>query len=100
MGSARADADVAGLAGNPSVADIDIVIAGGEIVHRRAMSNGRVVSCRCVVTVAHRSPMAVLSAGCVATERRITDGRVVAAGCVVKERIQNRWPCCCCRWCC
>ena len=71
-----ADADGVGLARNTSVADIDIVIARGEIA------------------TGLKAQGDVVAAGGVANERMLTDGRVVVAGGVVNERIEHRWPCC------
>ena len=94
-----ADADRVRFVANTRVAYIDVVIACGEI--------GSGLSAQCDVA----------AAGCVPMERLMTAGRVVAASGVVFERLktigrvvaasgvalrapQNRWPCCCCLWCC
>ena len=66
--SARTDADSVGLASNTFVADVDIVVAGGEIV-TGASAQGDVS----------------VTSG-VAIERKSTVGRVFVAG-VVKERL-------------
>jgi hypothetical protein len=63
-----ADADGVGLIGDTGVADINVAIAGGEIVARL------------------KTQCDVVAAGCVATERFKTGGRIVVAV-VVKERI-------------
>ena len=62
-----ADADGVGFASNTGVADIDIVIASGEII------------------AGFKAQCDVVAAGCVA-ERTETSGRVVVAGCVAIER--------------
>jgi hypothetical protein len=62
------DADFVGLASNTFVADIDIVVAHGEIVTGRSAQRD------------------VVAAGCVVSERSITAGCVVAAQ-------YNRLPC-------
>ena len=64
----HADANGIGLGRNTCVADVDIVIARGEIVPRA------------------RTQCDIARAGGVVKERINTVGRVVAAGCVAKER--------------
>jgi hypothetical protein len=66
----RTDADGSGLTRNSSVADIDVVIARGEI------------------NAGLRAHSDVVAAGIV-LERISTIGRVIAAGCVAIERIKT-----------
>ena len=92
------------------------VIAASGVVKERMRTIGRVVAAGCVAKERFKTVGCVVVAGCVAKERSDTVGRVEAAGGVAKERSnplavltcrsycfgapQNRWLCCCCRWCC
>src|SRR6516162_614396 len=100
--SPPADADCVGLAGNSWVADIDIVIARGEIstgspaqcdveaagciVPEREKTHGRVAAAGCIALERSSAGGRVEETGIVSAERTITGGRVAAAGCVAKER--------------
>src|SRR6266513_1787981 len=92
------------LPGNPLVADIDIVIARGEIytgshaqsdiaaaggVKQRLKTVGRVPVAGCVVFERFNTVGRVEAALCVARERLKTVGRVVAALCVAAERVNT-----------
>ena len=68
MRSLQADADCVGLASNTVIADIDIVIASGELI------------------ASLRAQCDVLFAGGIAKERRNTVGRIAATSCIIKER--------------
>ena len=80
-----ANADGEGLARNPRRADIDIVIAGGEILTGECAQSDVVLAGR----VARKRAIAksyVRAAACVALQRPLTDGRVEAPHGVVLER--------------
>src|SRR5438046_1810894 len=101
LSSHVADTDGVGLASNALVADVDVVVARGEIqagaiaqgditaasvIKKRTVAIGHVVAAgsvaiKCLSAVGH-----VAAAGCVASERLPTSGRVRAAGCATKER--------------
>src|SRR5204863_10205577 len=66
-----ADANPGEITSHTSVADIDIVAAGGEI------------------EAGVKAQRDVAGAGSVTLERSKTDGRVVAGGCIVIERIKT-----------
>ena len=103
MRSYCTDADCGALGGNASVANIDIVAAGGEILTREH-AQGDVVATGVVVerliTVGR-----VGDAGGVVVERLITDRRIAAGSCIGIEcfpffllfrrrrRYRRRWCC-------
>src|SRR5216683_1436943 len=99
------DADGFGLARHTRVANIDVVIACGEIeasvipqryveasgcvVKERIKTVGCVVVAGCVVKKRAFADCCVTVTGHVAKERPTTDGRIVIGGCVASERIKT-----------
>jgi len=99
------DTDGAGLASNPSVADINIVVArgkstpcaraqcgvqaaGGVVIEGPATDSGVVVAC-CVARECIKTAGRISAAGCILLERLKTVRRVVAAVCILLERVST-----------
>jgi hypothetical protein len=107
-----ADANRVGLASNPTIADIDIKISGGEIVtganaqcdvlassgvvKEGVITGGRVIHTGGVVNERLKSVGCVIAAGSVESERTSPGSRVILAGGIVKERSSSGgrvlWP--------
>src|SRR6266478_6396283 len=81
----RADADCVSLGRNTNVADINILIARGEICTGK-IAQGDVAGASCVIHKRIIAAGRVAVTGCVGEERKITKCRVVRPGCVGEER--------------
>src|SRR6266542_2589776 len=96
-----ADADYIGLHSRTYIADVDVIIACGEIhagakaqcdvevtgaVYQRTSTVGRVQGTGCVVFERNATRCRVFEAGCVGNKRGATTGCVAVTGCVLKER--------------
>ena len=83
--AARADADGVRLASDAGVADIDIIIARGEI-YTGLIPQSDVVAAGGVEIERGVTAARVFVASGVGIERRITAGRILAAACVEVQR--------------
>src|SRR5262249_25100122 len=104
LGSRGADARRGGLAGNPTVAEIDIVITYSEIVpgvnahcdvkaaccvvKERMSADGRVKVACCIMKKRDITVSRVMTTGCVGRQRFKTIGGIVATDDVVGERLR------------